>query len=283
MSVMTRHLFLVTTVLSCAAIGLADEKLKGIACRSVHLGYTAPESVAFYLEVTVDKSADGSYFMVCGWDAGYFGLQELADGKKVVLFSVWDPHDQDDPNTVPEEKRVRTLHKDEKVRVGRFGGEGTGGQSFFNYNWKVGQTYRLMVRARKAGDRSEYSGYFFVPEQKEWKHLVTFSTPNGGKLLNGLYSFVEDFRRNRVSTTKTRRAHYFNGWVQTASGDWQPITIARFTADANPVLNIDAGVDEDRFFLATGGKVTNGTVMLGELMSLDGDLERLPPEILPHE
>ncbi len=26
----------------------ADEKLKGIACRSVHLGYPAPEGVAFY-------------------------------------------------------------------------------------------------------------------------------------------------------------------------------------------------------------------------------------------
>lgn len=263
------------------AIGHADEKLKGIACRSVHLGYSAPESVAFCLDIKVDDSADGSYFMVCGWDSGYFGLQELADGKKVVLFSVWDPHDQDDPNTVPEEKRVRTLHKDEKVRVGRFGGEGTGGQSFFDYDWKKGETYRLMVRAKTAGDRSEYSGYFFVPEKQEWKHLVTFSTPNGGKLLRGLYSFVEDFRRNRVSTTKTRKAHYFNGWVQVESGAWQPITTARFTADANPVLNIDAGIDNNRFFLATGGKITNQSVKLGESMTLEDDPNRVPPQSLP--
>jgi hypothetical protein len=32
----------------------ADEKLKGIACRSVHLGYPAPTGRAFYNEVTVD-------------------------------------------------------------------------------------------------------------------------------------------------------------------------------------------------------------------------------------
>src|SRR4051794_23707500 len=40
----------------------ADETLKGIACRSVHLGYPAPEGVAFYNEMTVEKSADGTYF-----------------------------------------------------------------------------------------------------------------------------------------------------------------------------------------------------------------------------
>ena len=45
--------------------------------------------------------------MVCGFDAGYFGLQELGDGKKVLLFSVWDASDKNDPNAVEEEKRVK--------------------------------------------------------------------------------------------------------------------------------------------------------------------------------
>ena len=258
-----------------------DETLKGIACRSVHLAYSAPESSAFCLDVTVDRSSEGSYFMVCGWDAGYFGLQELADGKKLILFSVWDPHDQDDPNSVPEEKRVLTRHKDEHVRVGRFGGEGTGGQAFFDYNWKIGETYRFLVKAKKIGERSEYSGHFFVPEHREWKHLVTFSTPNGGQLLRGHYSFVEDFLRNRVSTTKTRRAHYFNGWVQTTEETWQPITTARFTADANPAVNIDAGIEGDRFFLATGGEIQNQTVPLKKSMSLPLDAKRRPRNTFP--
>ncbi len=277
-----RNLIAVAVLLcGLSVICQGDEKLKGIACRSVHLGYTAAESTAFCVDVKVDSSADGTYFMVCGWDSGYFGLQELANGKKLILFSVWDPHDQDDPNSVPDEKRVKTLHKDEQVRVGRFGGEGTGGQSFFDYNWKIGETYRFLVKGKKNGDRSEYSGYFFVPEQNSWKHLVTFSTPNGGKLLKGHYSFVEDFRRNRVSTTKTRRAHYFNGWFQTPTGEWQPITKARFTADANPVVNIDAGVDEDRFFLATGGEITNDHVSLGKSMTLPDDAKRVAPTSLP--
>src|SRR5262249_31424982 len=69
--------------------------------RSVHLGYSAPEGLLFYNEVVVEKSVNGSYFMACGWNTGYFGIQQL-DGSddKVVLFSVWDPTKGDDPDAV---------------------------------------------------------------------------------------------------------------------------------------------------------------------------------------
>src|SRR5262249_51847806 len=158
------------------------------------------EAVAFYNEVTVESSADGTYFMVCGWGKGYFGIQQLGNGKKVVLFSVWDPASGDDPKKVPEEKRVKLLHKGDGVRVGRFGNEGTGGQSFFDHGWKVGQTYRLLVTARAEGPEwTAYAGYFYLPAEKAWRHLVTFSTPTKGELLKGCYSFVEDFKRDKVS------------------------------------------------------------------------------------
>ncbi len=248
---------------------VADEKLKGIACRSVHLGYPAPEAVAFYNEITVRESAAGTYFMVCGWGKGYFGIQELGNGKKVVLFSVWDPGEQNDPSQVQDEVRVKLLHKDESVRVGRFGNEGTGGQSFFNYDWKIGETYRCLVTAKADGKRSEYAGYFYVPETKTWKHLVTFSTPTGGELLKGKYSFVEDFQRNRVSTTHTRRAEFGPGWIKAPDGKWQPLGKAHFTGDGNPVVNIDGGAVSGRMFLATGGAIENKTVPLRETFELD--------------
>ncbi|HEY2910491.1 MAG TPA: DUF3472 domain-containing protein, partial [Gemmataceae bacterium] len=246
----------------------ADEKLKGIACRSVHLGYPAAEGVAFYNEVAVEKSADGTYFMVCGWSKGYFGMQELASGKKLLLFSVWDPAAGQDAKKVPEGKRVKLLHKGDGVRVGRFGNEGTGGQSFFDFNWKIGETYRFLVTAAADGpDRTAYAGYFYLPEKKAWKHLVTFSTLTKGERLRGCYSFIEDFRRNKVSATKERRATFGNGWIKTAKGEWLPLEKARFTADSNPVLNIDAGAKDQRFFLATGGEVTNATTRLRETMT----------------
>jgi hypothetical protein len=250
----------------------SDEKLKGIACRSVHLGYPAPAGTAFYNELTVEASADGTYFMACGWGKGYFGIQELASGKKVVLFSVWDPAAGQDPAKVPDEKRVKMLERDDKVRAGRFGNEGTGGQAFFDFDWKVGETYRFLITARPDGDgRTAYAGYFFVPGDRAWKHLVTFSTPTGkDELLREYYSFVEDFRRNRVSTTKVRKAEFGNGWVKTVGGDWVSLSKARFTADSNPVLNIDAGTAGGKFFLATGGDTENKTTKLRETISREG-------------
>jgi Domain of unknown function (DUF3472)/Domain of unknown function (DUF5077) len=259
----------------------ADETLKGIACRSVHLGYPAPVATAFYSEVKIEQSAPGTYFMVCGWSKGYFDMQELGNGKKLILFSVWDPGQQDDPKSVKEEQRVKLLHQGDGVRVGRFGGEGTGGQSFFDYDWKKDETYRFYVTAKAVGPRSEYAGYFFVPEKNEWKHLVTFSTPTGGKLLEGCYSFVEDFKRDRVSTTKTRRATFGNGWVKMVDGEWKALTKARFTGDANPVTNIDGGTSHERFFLATGGEIENKTVKIGQTTELPASAERTPPSGLP--
>jgi hypothetical protein len=252
-------------LLLAAPLG-ADEKLAGIACRSVHLGYPAAEGTAFYNELTVEKSADGTYFMACGFSKGYFGIQELADGKKVVLFSVWDPTAGDDPKKVKEDQRVKTLHKGEGVRIGRFGGEGTGGQSFFDFDWKVGTTYRFYVTAKVDGQRTEYAGYFWLPAKKEWKHLVTFSTVSKGHALRGYYSFIEDFRRNKESAKKERRATFGGGWIKTTDGQWVALTRARFTADSNPVTNVDAGVRGGRFYLATGGDVKNAGTALNKTM-----------------
>ncbi len=227
-----------------SAFGLplsADERLKGIACRSVHLSYGESDKLAFYNEVTVRQSAPGTFFMVCGWNTGYFGLQELGNGKKLLIFSVWDNARGDDPNAVEEDKRVKLLHQHREVRVGRFGGEGTGGQSFMDFPWEIGETYRFLVRCRPSGKRTEYSGYFYDPRDKAWIQLVTFSTLTGGQSMRGFYSFIEDFKRDGDSTRKERRAEFGNAWLADADQQWQPLSTAKFTADANPVENIDAG------------------------------------------
>jgi Domain of unknown function (DUF3472) len=259
----------------------ADEKLKGVACRSVHLWYQAPVGEAFYNEIAVEKSAEGTYFMVCGWSKGYFGIQELGDGKKVVLFSVWDPASGDYPKKVPTEKRVKMLHKDDAVLVKRFGAEGTGGQSFFDYDWQVGKTYRLMVSAKPDGDdRTAYSGWFFIPEAKKWKKLVTFSTLTPkGEQLRGYYSFVEDFRRNKISATKVRKAQFGGGWVKSSDGQWQSLVKVRFTGDGNPATDIDAGLIGERFFLATGDDTENKTTKLRGSIERTADIA--PPSDMP--
>ncbi|VTS01966.1 Lysophospholipase L1-like esterase OS=Singulisphaera acidiphila (strain ATCC BAA-1392 / DSM 18658 / VKM B-2454 / MOB10) GN=Sinac_5740 PE=4 SV=1: DUF3472 [Tuwongella immobilis] len=261
---------------------VADEKLKGIACRSIHFGYPGPESIAYYNEITVHQSAEGTYFMACGFTPGYFGIQELANGKKLVLFSVWDNHSGDDPTKVPEADRVKLLHKDPAVRVGRFGGEGTGGQSFFDYDWKVGATYRFLVSVAPDGDdRTAFTGWFYLPEKSEWKKLVTFSTKTNVKRLRGYNSFVEDFRRNRISATKTREATFGPAWVVQPDGSWKELTKARFTGDSNPVRNIRAEVVGNRFKQATGGKIEEGEWKLNGLRERAGTQPpKFPTELI---
>jgi len=255
----------------------ADEKLKGIACRSVHLSYPGMTGTAFCNDVIIERSAPGTYFMVCGWDKGYFGMQEQGNGKKLLIFSVWDSN-QNDKNGVPEDKRTKLLYKDDKVRIGRFGGEGTGGQSFFDYDWKLNTAYRFMVASQPNGERTEYTGYFFVPEDKQWKKLITFSTitGNAGKPMRGFYSFVEDFKRDKVSATKVRKARFGHGWVCQADGTWRQIDQARFTGDSNPVENISAGVDQEYFFLATGGESKMKEYKLKDVIPLKVSKESMP-------
>jgi len=241
------------------------------AARSVHLQWSAAESDAFYLEMAVEQTTPGSYFMACGWSGGYFGIQELRDGKKVAIFSVWDPTKGDDPKAVRPEDRVELLHEGDGVRIKRFGGEGTGGQCMTDFAWRTGEPVRLLVRAElhagadgAAGGKTAYSGWLHDPQAKAWRHLVTFRTRNGGKRLRGLYSFVEDFRRDRTSVGEARRARFGGGWVRAADGAWSPLTGAKFTASRatwEARDNIDAGVnatpaDAPWYFLATGGATT---------------------------
>ncbi|MGL4424241.1 MAG: DUF3472 domain-containing protein [Gemmataceae bacterium] len=272
-----RNTFLMGLVLaSTLATGRADEKLAGIAARSVHLGYVAPtksRATLFTNEVTVKQSVPGTYFNVCGFQKGYFGLQELADGKKLLIVSVWDDATGDDPKNVPDEKRTKVLAKDEAVFVKRFGNEGTGGQSFYNFDWQLDTPYRFAVSALADGPtRVAFSGHFYDPATKAWKHLITFSTPvkdsTKDARITGIYAFVEDFRRDRQSLKSERSAEFKNPYLYVPVAGWQAIEKARFTADKNPAMTIDAGPVERGFFLSTGGETVNRVTKLNATMTL---------------
>lgn len=252
------------------------------AARSVHLTYSVGQlstSEAFYNECTVQQSVPGSYFMACGFKRGYFGIQEQANGRKVVIFSVWDPAKGDNPKAVPLEQRVEVPFQGEGVEVKRFGGEGTGGQSFFPYDWKIGETCRFFVRVTVDGEKTAYAAYFWLADKKAWKHLATFRTRTGGEYLTGLYSFVEDFRRDTKSALQTRRASFGNTWAL-AQNEWRPLLRARFTASSatwEAQESIDAGVANGRFYLQTGGDTKMSHKLSATLERPAGDAH--PPEM----
>ena len=255
-------------------------KIPARAARSVHLQWSAAEGEAFYVEATVEQSKPGTYVSAIGWSGGYFGIQEVRDGKKVAIFSVWDPTKGDDPKAVKPEERVELLHAGAGVRIKRFGGEGTGGQCLVDFPWVVGEPVRFLVRAElhdaggapgargEAEAKTAYAGWIFDPQQKAWRHLVTFRTRNNGKLLRGVYSFVEDFKRDTKSADEVRRAQFGNAWMKPRVGEWAAVTQAKFTAsraewEARDTIN--AGPAGSGFFISTGGdtrRTTELTVMM---------------------
>lgn len=227
------------------------------AARSVHLGYPAPDGDLFFTEMIIEQSVNGSYFMACGWNTGYFGLQQLWKPEdKVVIFSVWDPTQGDDPGAVGVEDRVEVLHEGEGVRIKRFGGEGTGGQCMAPFPWKIGETNRFLLRAEVQDRKTAYTAWVYQPEKQTWWKLATFRTRTGGQTLKGYYSFVEDFRRDGQSALDVRRARYGGGWVRQGPDAWTPLANARFTASGaewEAKETIDAGLTNGWFYLATGG------------------------------
>lgn len=260
-----------TILLALSSFGAEPKTFR--AARSVHLVYPASDGLLFYNELVVEQSVNGSYFMACGWNTGYFGIQQL-DGPedKVVLFSVWDPTKGDNPSAVKPEERVEVLYADDAVRIKRFGGEGTGGQCMWRHRWELGQTNRFMVEATVEDGKTAYTAWFRGAQEIAWKKLATFRTRTGGLPLRGYYSFTEDFRRDGRSAQQIRRARFGDGWIKSTTGDWIPLTRARFTASNSEwesPENIDAGVQANWFFLATGGD-TRRTRELKSFIDLPG-------------
>jgi hypothetical protein len=274
-------LCLLYIIIFMSLISAARDASPTAAC-SIHLWWQSPEATCFYNEATVQKSTAGSYFMVCGWNTGYFGIQELGDGNKVVLFSVWDPARGNNPDNVPLEQRVEVLHQGKGVEVTRFGGEGTGGKSIMPFDWKTGKKVRCLVQATVEGGKTAYAGWLWMPTKQEWKHLVTFRVTTGGKPLSGLYSFVEDFRRDGRSVKEERRCEYGNGWVKTLAGKMEPLAHGSFTKANSPEEAqdlINAGQVNGCLFLATGGKVTK-KLEVGTLLDVK-PVPVIPPVDLP--
>jgi hypothetical protein len=276
---MTVRSFIAFVLTSLAVVAMGADDAPPRAARSVHLSYVAPKCVSFYAEVTVEKVVPGSYFEVCGFNGGYFGIQEYANGKHVGIFSVWDQATGNDPNAVDSKNRVETLYVGDGVHASRFGGEGTGGHSDFNFAWKPGSTYKFFLTSRIVDQKTQYAAYLFDPEKNDWFHVATFSTPDGGKRLAGLYSFIEDFRRDTKSATEVRRAKFSNQWIAHEDGKWVPVTKARFTAsgaawEAKDTIN--AGFEGTSFFLQTGGDTVQ-TAKLNEV--IEGTAPATPPSV----
>ena len=217
---------------------------------SCHLSYTIPaaDKDYFYSELTVPVGEDriGTYFMANGFGEGYMGIQVNSKTERRVLFSVWDP----------ESGQTTLVNKGEGVTAGRFGGEGTGGQSYMLFDWKAGTTYKFLTHGKPDGaGNTVYTSWFFAPETGNWKLIATFTRPKTSKYLTNFHGFLENFIPDEGYVG--RKAHWSNQWVRLASGTWSEITEFKFTVDATAKnkqrLDYAGGMEDGKFFLRMNG------------------------------
>lgn len=243
---------------------------------SVHLLYPLPDTtqaVSFYSEITVPEKMDPlyTYYMADGFKRGYFGMQVNSDTERRIIFSVWDAGDEAvDRSKVAAEKKVQLMAKGAGVEAGDFGNEGTGGHSHWVYPWKTRKTYAFLVTALpdSATHSTFYTGYFFLPETRQWKLIACFRAPEDGEYLRHLYSFVENF--DGINGQRQRKAIFGNQWIRTVKGDWIPLSNASFSYDATGKagdrIDYGGGVNEKGFYLWNGG-FQHGGVEFGDVFT----------------
>lgn len=258
---------------------LSGEDLARRQARSVHLRYDPTERNADAVRgvVTVTEVQTNSYYCLFGWDCGYCGIQDV-NGRRVLIFSVWDPGDPMDfaahPDQVAHDVRAKVLYAKEGVDVARFGGEGTGARTMTETGWKVGDHVAIQIEAKPDGeDRTAFTCRARNLKTGAWETLATVSTIRHETRacgINGIYSFVEDFWRNGHSATLSRRAEFSR--IETRSPTtkkWLKAERAFFTGDGTPSLAIDAGLAPRGFFLQTGGATTNAQTRLNTWVKRD--------------
>ncbi len=264
-------------MLVAVAAPTAEELAKRQA-RSVHLAYDTDgkDAVAAIGTVKVTETQNNTYYAVLGWDCGYCGIQDSLAYGKILIFSVWDDTDPFDfkarPELTREDVRAKLIFADDGVNVSRFGGEGTGVRTITDIGWKLGEPVTIRIdRAADGTNQISYTCFYYKGDSKEWRKVAQISTLRNSKRGNGfgwLYSFVEDFWRNGTSATLMRRAEFSGIATRKQDSDkWMPVKRARFSADYNASMAIDAGaLGEGAYYLQTGGATRNDHTKLGEVV-----------------
>jgi len=248
-----------------------DEFYWGKRGPSVHLTFSSEEKADsikwFYNEITVPPGNDvvGSYFMAVGFGEGYFGIQVNSEEERRILFSVWSPFQTDNPSEIPENQRIKLLKKGNTVTAGKFGGEGSGGQSYMKYMWKAGITYKFLMKGEPVANNStDYTAYFYNPDEEKWMLIASFRRPQTSTYLTRFHSFLENFIPSQGQYM--RMGLYSNQWICDKNGSWFEANKARFTADntarKGARLDYAGGLNGDQFFMKNCG-FFNETVAIG--------------------
>ncbi len=233
----------------------------------------------FYNEITVPENNDvlGSYFMANGFGQGYFGMQVNSSTERRILFSVWSPFKTDNPGDIPEDQKIKMIKKGEGVHTGEFGNEGSGGQSYYKFLWKAGNTYKFLLKGIPTGnEETDFTAWFFAPEVNEWKLIASFRRPKTDTYLTRPHSFLENFHTETGNVT--RKGLYSNQWIYNTNKQWIELTKMKFTADATARkesrMDYSGGAENQVFFMKNCG-------FFNETTAIDSYFDRKASGIQP--
>ena len=197
----------------------------------------------------VEKSSDGTFFMITGFGpGGYAGIQQLHHKKRVAIFSLWNN----------EKTSVEFVESGPQVQVSKFGGEGTGLKSMRDLNWIEDSLITFRVRG-KLIDGHWYCDCHFRVEDDPWSLMATYKrSVEGGPILlpHGFYSFIEDFNRGEDAEgwKHIRKARFLNPTFTDDKGQVHLLKEADFT-------KADSGSDAFAKDLALAYPCRSGFVM----------------------
>ncbi|MBR5891012.1 MAG: DUF3472 domain-containing protein [Bacteroidaceae bacterium] len=227
---------------------------------SIHImGWTSsnpklPSGDAFdwaYEEVKIpggDSIVNAIYVMSLGVLAGYMGIQVGADGAhRTVLFSQWDSGDTDTDPNLPDHLRSTAVDTGDGVIAQRFGGEGTGVQSFRNNGafWDFNKYVQFITHCRnelatyetvengktvtKQQRNMLISAWWNAQDEKGWQYMSTLRVANRSTFIDSWYSFVECYVNGNGQ--RKRIGYFRNGYAKARKeqgGKWFHMNKASF-------------------------------------------------------
>lgn len=199
-----------------------------------------------YGEIDVLATGPTTYFCGCNWwpgapAGGYTGIQQLEDGKHLMIFSIWD--------TTPDLHSVAIGKGDPRTELTRFGGEGEGGRTILQYDWQPNKTYRYFIvkRQDEANNQTLATAYFYDDYLDRWVYEATIASPNNGdKAVQGFGGSMNAFLENFGGKYKEApRLALYRLWVGATPDNLVEVTNA--TGDGT------WGTLGGSYFLASGG------------------------------
>lgn len=221
------------------------------------------------------QSPSPLYTYYCGlqWNAGqegggYCGMQEHPEGRNFI-FSVWDP--------IQSSESIEAAYQHPGTEVQPFGGEGTGLKSWnFEIGWEADQWYSLVTRTWDINGHTMFGFWIHDHQATTWHHLVTMDYPvRNTRFTSSTGAFIEDWLGNGWLK---REIHQRNGWKRSSIDlSWLPFNTAIFqrvqpdNGAVNYINNYDGGVQNNYFFMKSGGTTAPVTNTSNSRISIQAD------------